>query len=944
MTQCCRLNRAYLYTLLLILLTIVSGALLSVARADTVMNVVLSDNSRKTHAVADVNSITFETFDSYNLIYNDERNRSYGITVDGPDANNIYTLNIPASAPERVVWTLPLNATLSGCNYRLSFAYSASVPMGEAKVVFFDEQGAWYKNPESSIISSSSIEGTAYPGTPFIWYNNTGTEASTWKHCNFDLSAAIASVGWNQNGRSKEFLRLGFDFPAGAAPGDVIIRIKDLRLEPSDMQTATPADDGLAACVPLRLNTASLYDMTASETSGQWHLSTTGGSDPWICTEALSAALPPRARVLSFEYKASRTVRGMVAYFSPFSGDRNCSLPDLKESPDEWCTYSVALDDDINRLKWGAAGDVLRLDFGGNLAADIEIRNICLRTLSDDDRARIAEAAEQAAAITELDSRLAKYFHTTYSSEITLVEATDSRIRIKGTAPSDGGKYAIAEVAPYEDALLLKSFHKCVGSIKGEFSTTLPRITTLDGFTYDRLLSKFVIVRTDGTAGEQMVSACRYVDADCIDQSKAAGSVDLPDDIKKGGEAVVGKVYDAVEMGMKVTLVGIPVTAVMWSSKEKATAVGDEVIEHKYLGRNYYFSRGYFEDILDKHLLALQNAGIGVFTVITIRPESPSVQASYYNYDHDLGMLMQHPGYSGQGTFAMVNLSTPESVNYYAAALDFLASRYSDGTHGRIHRYVVHNEIDDPLNWNDCGILPQNVYMDQFVKSARMAHNIIRQYNSYAQILVPVTQQWTFTTTSPSRGMLFAVRDLFGLMNSFSAAEGDFHWGVGYHSYPQNFQSRTWEDKLATWSMNTDLLTFKNLEVLDRWAKMPENMYKGTDVRNIWLTENGSSTPTYSDTELREQAACAAYALKKVRNLSAIQTLIWHASTDNDVEGNLNLGLHYRENYTPDPWGRKPAWYVFRAFGTADENAVLDPYKSVVGISDWSEIMHQVVD
>ena len=234
--------------------------------------------------------------------------------------------------------------------------------------------------------------------------------------------------------------------------------------------------------------------------------------------------------------------------------------------------------------------------------------------------------------------------------------------------------------------------------------------------------------------------------------------------------------------------------------------------------------------------------------------------------------------------------------------------------------------------------------MDQFVKSARMAHNIIRQYNSYAQILVPVTQQWTFTTTSPSRGMLFAVRDLFGLMNSFSAAEGDFHWGVGYHSYPQNFQSRTWEDKLATWSMNTDLLTFKNLEVLDRWATMPENMYKGTDVRNIWLTENGSSTPTYSDTELREQAACAAYALKKVRNLSAIQTLIWHASTDNDVEGNLNLGLHYRENYTPHPWGRKPAWYVFRACGTADENAVLDPYKSVVGISDWSEIMHQVVD
>lgn len=140
--------------------------------------------------------------------------------------------------------------------------------------------------------------------------------------------------------------------------------------------------------------------------------------------------------------------------------------------------------------------------------------------------------------------------------------------------------------------------------------------------------------------------------------------------------------------------------------------------------------------------------------------------------------------------------------------------------------------------------------------------------------------------------------------------------------------------------MDTELLTFKNLEVLDKWAKMPQNMYKQQKQRDIWLTENGSSTPTYSDTELREQAACAAYALKKVEALSGIQTLIWHASTDNETEGNLNLGLHYRENHPGNPWGRKPAWYVFQAFGTEREREVLDQYLPIIGVSDWNNILH----
>ncbi len=91
---------------------------------------------------------------------------------------------------------------------------------------------------------------------------------------------------------------------------------------------------------------------------------------------------------------------------------------------------------------------------------------------------------------------------------------------------------------------------------------------------------------------------------------------------------------------------------------------------------------------MDRGLLEFQKRNIAVFTVICIRPEVSKDASAYRNYDHDLGMLFQHPDFSEpagtNGVYSMVNLDEAKSVNYWAAALDFMASRYSDGTHGRI--------------------------------------------------------------------------------------------------------------------------------------------------------------------------------------------------------------------------------------------------------------------
>ena len=699
----------------------------------------------------------------------------------------------------------------------------------------------------------------------------------------------------------------------------------------------------------LQLNAEKTNDLKVSVNSkGEFSLRTTG-SDPWICTVPLDRTNPDNTVVLTFEYKASKDVTFQIFFAQPLSGDRMEECATIEASPSTWKTYSCNLYDAIGKYSWGKVQDYLRLDFGSVSDIMIYLRNVSLRSMTEEERAALEAEQDRKLGIEKLGEELPVYLKSSYSSEITSVSVTADKVTVSGLC-NGSGTYSLAEVTPWEHALLLNSFRKCkTGIASGAFSVTLDRVVEYDGYPYARLLSNFVLVRSvDGK--EEIASFCRYADADMIDQSKASSLPDCSGNLTKGGEADRSSTAgwaDVDALGLKAVLVGIPVTAVMWETQAKAMQKGDQVIAHKYLGKDYYFSKGYFESV-DKDLLEFQKRNIAVFTVICVRPEESKDATAYRNYDHDLGMLFQHPDFEEpagtNGYYSMINLDEPKSVNYWAAALDFLASRYSDGTHGRIHRYVLHNEIDDPSNWNNIGYKPLAYYVDYFAKSIRIGHNIIRQYNPHAQILVPVTQSWTREVITAGVRAEYAVKKIFDLLTQFSAKEGDFYWGMGYHSYPQNFNSRTWEDTEATWSMNTRLITFKNLEVLDKWSRIPANMYKGVKSRDIWLTENGGSSRSHTAQELKEQAACAAYALKKVEQLPGIQTVIWHALQDSAVEGNLNLGLHYAKDYANDPWGRKPSWYVYQAYGTANESAVLDQYLSVIGVSKWSEIIHQVTD
>ena len=185
----------------------------------------------------------------------------------------------------------------------------------------------------------------------------------------------------------------------------------------------------------------------------------------------------------------------------------------------------------------------------------------------------------------------------------------------------------------------------------------------------------------------------------------------------------------------------------------------------------------YLKNTLDKVLLeATKKHNISVAAIILIDPASRSA-------DPALGALLEHPDYDG-GVYTMPNMTNLESVNCYAAALDFLAKRYSttNNHYGRISHWIMHNEVDGARQWTDMGVKPVTVFTDTYVKSMRMCYNIVRQYNMYAEVFASFSHSWT-DMANPG---WYTSKEIIDLINAYSKVEGDYQWAMAYHSYPQD--------------------------------------------------------------------------------------------------------------------------------------------------------------
>lgn len=554
---------------------------------------------------------------------------------------------------------------------------------------------------------------------------------------------------------------------------------------------------------------------------------------------------------------------------------------------------------------------------------------LCVSVLASCSKHHDIEPSPYSPEDTEFNSLIQSYLGASFTSEITKVSVGDDNVTVSGHY-SGQGTFLVAEVPPYMDLLRLDEPLTAIpqsspameihasGDGK-DFTLTLDRkVMTDDGISYDRILSKWAVMES-GEDGRHIVSAARY--ADEVPLERKLSPVPLKNKKGIGGVSNNAFVSDFDDLDVGSATLNMYVTGFTYLTPVAGT------IAHEYGGRTYYFDENYLKSNLDAVLLKAGKRDMAVAAILLVQPASAAA-------DPQLGDLLMNDGCSG-GTLTLPDMTSAEAVNCFAAIVDFLAERYTreDGKYGRIAQWIVMNEVDIASSWANIGNHPELVFTDYYIKILRLVNNIVRQYDDTAETFVSMSHSWTGLSGD------YPVLSMLQTINRMGKMEGDYRWALAYHSYAGDLLNpRCWECPWSTFSMDTHFVTFKNLEVLNKWIYMPENMYLGMHKRSVWLSEAGINSRSYSEQDLQEQAAGWAYAWKKINALDGIDGIQWHNWFDNVGDGSgALLGLRkYNDNeYKGEA---KPVWYLYQASGTGNEDQAFNPYLSIIGIDDWDII------
>ncbi|MCQ2119586.1 MAG: DUF5722 domain-containing protein [Bacteroidales bacterium] len=520
--------------------------------------------------------------------------------------------------------------------------------------------------------------------------------------------------------------------------------------------------------------------------------------------------------------------------------------------------------------------------------------------------AQVLTMEEREAVAANIDN----YLSSDFQSVVKSVKVTSDKVIIKGKC-AKWGKYLLADITPWQDITELETFPYSKKLRFKWFKTKMDRMALdREGIDYDRVFSKWAIVKVDG-GNQTLDSYARYADEVAPKASPEA----LPLKTKKGFAAGSGDMYiqEIKDLGIA------SITQNIWLDR---VISGEEGSDFTYGGKNFKVGKG--ADGMEKVLTSIQDQGVVVSAILLCPNES----------------VYRDPENAG-GFYTMPNLTSAEAFNVYAAVIEYLAERYTSGEHGRISHWIMHNEVDMGHEWTNMGEQPEARFFDRLMKSTRIVYNIVRQYDQNASVLHSFTHNWV-NGDKPG----FAPKSFLDRTLDYCAKEGDFRWGVAYHPYPQDLSKpKFWIDDVerSTFSRNSDYITFYNLEVLNDWILQPEHFYQGAK-RVLFLSEQGTNSPSYSEEDMALQAAGGAWAWKKVAALEGIDAMQWHGWADGKWEFGLRIGLHTFDEGDVPALQRKPVWYMWEAAGTENEDAVFDQYLPVIGIDSWDQIFHEVTE
>jgi len=624
-------------------------------------------------------------------------------------------------------------------------------------------------------------------------------------------------------------------------------------------------------------------------------------------------------QVLEMEYFCAGGVDSFaVLPGPPFEAGTARHLPAMGHS-EVWRSYKarIAMADKPLPADWAQ----LRLDLPLPANRVLRIRNARLRP----EKAGEFDAPAVTASTGVTKESLEAYLDRKYPGSIAKVSVGAAAIHVEGSIGKESGPFFLADIPMdvlLDDPRCWQDLTELKPAADGSFKSDLPRLRQRGGLAYDRLTSRWQVVRkTDD--GCLPISQARY--AGRVECRTPEIQPAKPKSKKGLGGWHTGWLPDELdELGISAVTVNVMIHSLV------SLMPGENMTPFQWQGRTYYARDKALEE-LDGTFIAAHKHGVMVSAILLV--------ANPAKDPNPVVKVLGHPDAMEDGIFSMPNVTSEEGIALYGAVLNLMAERWSrpDGKYGRVHHWIMHNEVDAGWVWTNAGEKPDTVFMDLYHRSMRLMDLIARQYDRNSRAFITLTHHWA------DRGdpHWYGSKRLLELLVRYEHAEGDFPWALAYHPYPQDlFNPRAWENDQATFSFDSPKITPKNLEVLDAYMKQPAMLFRGK-IRPVHFSENGFNSKEYSEKELADQAAGMAMAWKKLETLSSVESWQYHNWIDNRHEGGLKIGLRKFPDEPGDPLGKKPIWHLYKALGTPQEDTVAKPYLGVIGVSSWNDVIHR---
>ncbi|MCH5261771.1 MAG: hypothetical protein J1F42_02570 [Lachnospiraceae bacterium] len=529
------------------------------------------------------------------------------------------------------------------------------------------------------------------------------------------------------------------------------------------------------------------------------------------------------------------------------------------------------------------------------------------RLLTDGVHARppqIELTAENSADFIEIESCL-------INAETGKVDVTASA---EGLAISDDGYYYLFEEKTYDTGLTSDNYIiEELKDVNLTFSVNLNYNSA-----NSRLFSKFVVaVKKDGEF--MPISKPRYItNPEAIAKYRlSVGNTTSKKGLLVDPDKLRGSELD--DLGVKYAAYNIPLSRILGNTSNAYYPT----VYYTYNGRSYAFN-GQIIAEYDYVFSTLTKKGISTTAIIL-------------NDIHPGYMQLIHPkarSGGGNAPYYAFNATDEEGTEFLAAIGSFLASRYSDNTHGKVTSWVIGNEINARKEWNYIEYMDTASYVEEYAKAFRIFYNAIVSVNGNAIVYISLDQQWGKSLYSNGG---YSSKEIIDEFNRNIKAGGNIDWGVGYHPYNYPLTSaKAWSTsgKAGSYvldSETTPVITIKNIHVLTDYLQKEEFLTDSGQVRHVTLSEMGYTSSAGQDL----QAASFVYAYKVIESNRYIDNMLFSRETDaaSEVAQGLALGINTQGG------GRKSIYNAFKYVDTDQSATYTDFALRVIGINSWSEVI-----